>query len=87
MLSLLFGSPVFAGPPEGKGKGADTSHAALTNHAGGHSQGIEHADDNAAFMSVSTDDTSGDTSGDDSGDTTSCPEGTLDMNGDGSLCL
>ena len=77
MLSLLFGSPVFAGPPEGKGKGADTSHAALTNHAGGHSQGIEHANDNAAFMSVSTGGGGG------TGDPVTCPEGTfwLDLNG------
>ena len=88
MLSLLFGSPVFAGPPDhSKGKGAETSMTALTNHAGDHSQGMENANDNAAFMGASTDDGSGDDSGDDSSDTTSCPEGTLDMNGDGSLCL
>ena len=51
MLSLLFGSPVFAGPPDNtKGKGVEMSWTALTNHAGGHSQGMDNANVNAAFM-------------------------------------
>ena len=94
MLSLVFGSPVFAGPPDhAKGKkGAEMSRTALTNHAsGGNVHAMDVASENAAFMGESTDDGSGDgsgdTSGDDSGDTTNCPEGTLDMNGDGSWCL
>jgi len=55
MLSLLFGSPVFAGPPDhAKGGGAETSKTAHDNHSGGHAQGGLHADNNAAFMGVST---------------------------------
>lgn len=50
IVSLVFGSPVFAGPPDGKGKGAEMSNTALTNHAGGHSQSIDYANGNAAFM-------------------------------------
>jgi len=51
MLSLVFGSAAFAGPPDhSKGKGAAMSTLALSNHAGGNSQGMSHANDNAAFM-------------------------------------
>lgn len=66
MLSLVFGSAAFAGPPEGKGMGAEMSIKALTNHAGDHSQGMKNADGNAAFMSGSSE--TGDGSGDGSGD-------------------
>lgn len=74
MLSLLFGSPVFAGPPEGKGQGAEMSKTALTNHAGD-TQAWDHAsnaNDNAAFMGIddSTDNGSGD--GDGTGDDGEC---------------
>jgi len=92
MVSLVFGSAAFAGPPDNaKGKGAEMSKTAHDNHSGGKAQGGYHANDNAAFMGASTDDgsgdDSGDTSGDDSGDTAGCPAGTLDVYGDGSLCL
>ena len=86
MLSLVFGSPVFAGPPDNsKGKGAETSRTALTNHAGDHSQGMEHANDNAAFMYESAPEPEPDP--DPEPDPTGCPDGMLDVYGDGSLCL
>jgi len=61
MLSLVFGSPVFAGPPDhAEGKGAVMSKTAHGNHSDGHAQGGYHANDNAAFMGGdSTDDGSG----------------------------
>lgn len=52
MVSLVFGSAAFAGPPDhSKGKkGAEMSRTALTNHAsGGNVQAIEVANENAAF--------------------------------------
>lgn len=56
MLSLLFGSPVFAGPPDNtKGKGVEMSRLALSNHAGGHSKGMENANENAAFYEEASD--------------------------------
>ncbi len=80
MLSLVFGSAAFAGPPDGKGKGTEMSIKALTNHAGGHSKGMENAnEENAAFMGGytggdgSVDGDSGDTG--DTGDE-SCVSGT-----------
>jgi hypothetical protein len=79
MLSLVFGSAAFAGPPDGKGKGTEMSIKALTNHAGDHSKGMEYASDNAAFMGGSTsDDGSGDGDSGDTGDTgdESCVSGT-----------
>jgi len=93
MLSLLFGSPVFSGPPDKatKSKGAEMSNTALTNHAGGHAQGGYHANDNAAFMGGdSTDDgDSGDDTSSDGGDepTSGCAPPLLDLYGDGSLCV
>ena len=86
MLSLLFGSPVFAGPPDhAKGKkGAEMSNTALTNHAsGGNVHAMDVANENAAFMGVSTEGGSGGVVV----DPTECPDGTLDINGDGSECL
>ena len=55
MVSLVFGSAAFAGPPDGKGKGADMSMMALTNHASGSGnvQAVNKADGNAAFMGAS----------------------------------
>jgi len=82
MLSLLFGSPVFAGPPDhAKGGGAETSKTAHDNHSGGHAQGGLHADNNAAFMGVSTGGGGG------TGDPATCPEGTfwLDINGNDAI--
>ncbi len=92
MLSLLFGSPVFAGPPDhAKGKGAQTSWTAHNNHSDGHAQGGYHANDNAAFMGGdSTDDgDSGDDTSSDGGDepTSGCAPPLLDLYGDGSLCV
>jgi len=56
MLSLVFGSAAFAGPPDhAKGKGAEVSTTAHNNHSGGHAQGGYHANDNAAFMLDSPD--------------------------------
>ncbi len=68
MVSLVFGSAAFAGPPDGKGKGVEMSTTALTNHAGDHSKGMEHANnDNAAFMGI--DDSSGGDDNDGDSDT------------------
>ena len=57
IVSLVFGSPVFAGPPDhAKGKkGAEMSYNALTNHASGSGnvQAVNKADGNAAFMGAS----------------------------------
>ncbi len=51
IISLVFGSPVFAGPPaQAQGNGGDTSSTAHSNHSGGKAQAESHADDNAAFM-------------------------------------
>jgi hypothetical protein len=55
IVSLVFGSPVFAGPPDSKGKGAEMSYKALTNHASGSGnvQALNKANGNAAFMDAS----------------------------------
>ena len=56
MVSLVFGSAAFAGPPDhAKGKGAEMSTAAHNNHSGGHAQGGYHANENAAFELDSSD--------------------------------
>jgi len=79
MLSLVFGSAAFAGPPDHakKIKGAEMSEKALTNHAsGGNVQAMDVANENAAFMGGSTGgDGSGDTSGDGTGGDESCASG------------
>ena len=51
IVSLIFGSPVFAGPPDqANGVGAETSDTAHNNHSGGKAQAGSHANGNAAFM-------------------------------------
>ncbi|MCH8933655.1 MAG: hypothetical protein IH923_11370 [Nitrospinae bacterium] len=75
MLSLLFGSPVFAGPPaHSKGKGAEMSRMALTNHAGDHSKGMKNANENAAFYVEEEQDPPAPVPGD---DPLECPDGTI----------
>lgn len=50
MLSLVFGSPVFSGPPDhAKGVGAETSRTAHNNHSDGNAKAEGHANENAAF--------------------------------------
>ena len=62
IVSLIFGSPVFAGPPDhSKGKGAETSSNSHSNHSGGNAQAEYHANDNAAFMGVGDSGDTGDT--------------------------
>lgn len=57
LVSLVFGSAAFAGPPDhSKGKGAAKSYTAHNNHSGGHAQGGYHANGNAAFMGTSVPD-------------------------------
>lgn len=66
MLSLLFGSPVFSGPPDhAKGGGAEMSSTAHSNHAHGKAKAELHANGNAAFMGYSSE---GNDTGDDTGD-------------------
>ena len=89
IVSLVFGSPVFAGPPDHatKSAGADKSRTALTNHAGSHSQGMLHANkENAAFMGVSEPDPVPDPEPDpvtcSAGDTSGCDsQSCFDANG------
>jgi len=86
MVSLVFGSAAFAGPPDNaKGKGAEMSKTAHDNHSGGKAQGGYHANDNAAFMDASEPDPDPEPEPDP--DPAGCPPGTLDVYGDGSLCL
>ncbi len=82
LVSLVFGSAAFAVLPDhSKGKGAAKSYTALTNHAGGHSQAMSHANGNAAFMGDSEPEP------DPEPDTGGCAPGEYDYYGDGSLCL
>jgi hypothetical protein len=56
IVSLVFGSPVFAGPPDhAKGLGAETSSNSHSNHSGGKAQAESNANENAAFMAASDD--------------------------------
>ena len=56
MVSLVFGSAAFAGPPDhAKGKGAEMSTTAHNNHSDGHAQGGSNANSNAAFDLDSSD--------------------------------
>jgi len=93
LVSLVFGSAAFAVLPDhAKGKkGAEMSYTALTNHAGGHSQGMLHANGNAAFMGTSVPDPDPEPDPEpdpDPGDDASgCAPGEYDYYGDGSLCL
>lgn len=87
MVSLVFGSAAFAGPPEhSKGKkGAETSRMALTNHAsGGNVHAIDAANENAAFYEASAPvDPVPDPEPED--DPTDCPEGTFYFEGFGCI--
>jgi len=97
IVSLILGSPALADKPVKVDKSvkADSAtgnhgsymrmdHANMDNGKASWKTGDYTGDDGSGDTSG---DDSGDTSGDDSGDTTGCPAGTLDVYGDGSMCL
>ncbi len=86
MVSLVFGSAAFAGPPDhAKGKGAEMSKTAHSNHADGNAKAKDHSNENAAFYEEASDPGDPVPDPEPEDDPTVCPEGTFYFEGFGCI--